>query len=402
LITSQQIVTGPHAYRIKAWYRAFLLIFGAPAIAGGIVMSVLASKSANGSIPLLITLLFFAVGIYLVALAQRSRVTIDGNRIEIRGAFTDRTADLNEITGYRTVSTRNGHYIQIYLNSGSRSLNMSSYFDRDEAFDSWFRQIPNLDHRDRDAILDKVAQDPQLGATPQDRLGALSAAKTNSIFALVIAVAAAIAANWGIPVLYVPFSVALALVPIVLAVMRHNAPLLYTVFKRKDDPRAELLYALIVASFGLFIRARSIHFITFQSLGLVIAFLALLYIAAFYHSLFESISPARTFFALLLFGGLYGYGAVAVADAVGDQTTPQHFVVHVTGKHFTSGRSRSYYLELEPWGPLELPNTLSVSQSIYDKATPGDDVCLDLRPGRLNASWYTQVSSTAAPLDSQR
>jgi hypothetical protein len=213
--------------------------------------------------------------------------------------------------------------------------------------------------------------------------------------------AAAVAANWGIPALYGPFSVVLALVPIVLAVMRHNSPLLYSLFKQKDDPRAELLYALIATSFGLLIRARGIHFISFQSLGLVIALLTLLYIAAFYQSLFESLYPVRTFFALLMFGVLYAYGAVAVADAVGDRSTPKHFVVHVTGKHYTTGRSRSYYLELDPWGPVQRRNTLGVSKSVYDKAAPGDEVCVDLRPGHLNAPWYTQVPCSGASLDSR-
>ena len=365
------------------------------------MMAVLASKTTNAAMPLVMTVVFSCVGIYLVALAQRSRLTLDHDHIEIRGAFTERSAELNDIKGYRTIDSRNGHYTQIYLNNGRSALNVSNYFDRDENFDTWFRRIPNLDHRDRDALLDKISQDEQLGATPQDRLAALSGAKTNSIFALVIALAAAVAANWGIPALYIPFSFALALVPIALAFLRHRSPLLYTVFRRKDDPRAELLYALIVTSFGLLIRARGVHFITLQSIALVTALLTVVYIAGFYHSLFESSSPTRTFFALLLFGMLYSYGAVAAADAVGDDSTPTHYVVHVTGKHYTTGRSRSYYLMLEPWGPIQHSNSLGVSKSVYDKAGAGDQVCLDLRAGRLNAAWYTQVSCSSESSDSQ-
>ncbi len=68
--------------------------------------------------------------------------------------------------------------------------------------------------------------------------------------------------------------------------------------------------------------------------------LTVAYLAAFYHSFFESSSPTRTFFALLLFGALYSYGAMVVADTVGDESTPTRFVVHVIGKHYTNGRSR--------------------------------------------------------------
>ena len=107
------------------------------------------------------------------------------------------------------------------------------------------------------------------------------------------------------------------------------------------------------------------------------------------------------FISLLLFGILYSYSAVAVADAVGDESIPTRFVVSVVGKHYTTGRSRSFYLELEPWGPMSQPSSLGVSKTIYDKSSPGDQVCLELRPGRLNAAWYTQVSCSNAPLDSQ-
>jgi hypothetical protein len=388
-----------HEYHIKAWYRSILLVLGAPAVAGSIVMCTVATNVASTTLPLVMTAAFLFFGVYLIALAVRSRVIIDGSRIEIRGAFTDHYADRNEIEGYRTISSRNGKYTQFYLNNGRGTLTLYNHFDKDGALDAWIRKIPDLDKRDGDSILEKISQQEELGATPQERLAALAQAKTYSIFALVIAIAAAVAANFGIPALYLPFSIALALVPITLAFLLHRSPLLYTVFRRKDDPRAELLYALIASSFGLLIRARGIHFVSLQSIGVVIALITLAYIAAFYHSFFESPSPARTFFALLLFGILYSYGSVIVADAVGDESTPTRFVVRVIGKHYTTGRSRSYYLSLEPWGPVQQSNNLGVSKSIYDKTTTGDQVCLELHPGRLNAAWYTHVSCSNAPLE---
>ena len=397
--TTSSIAASRHQYRMKSWYRSILLVLGAPSLSGGIVFAFLATKATNAALPVLMTGLFLFAGIYLISLAMRSRVAIDGNRIEIRGAFTERSAELSEIRGYRTISSRNGKHTQIYLNNGRKSLTLSNLFDRDGAFDAWFRKMPDLDRTDRDALLNKISQDQSLGATPQDRLDALSRAKTNSMLALAIAGAAAVAANWGISALYLTFAVVLVLVPIALAVMVHRAPLLYTVFRRKDDPRAELLYALIVCSFGLLIRARGIRFVSLHSVGVAMAFMVVAYLAAFYHSLFESSTPSRTFFALLLFGMLYGWGLVATADAVGDESTPTHYVVRVLRKHYTTGRSRSYYLELEPWGPIQTSNNLGVSKTVYDKAQQGDQVCIDLRPGRLSVPWYTQVSCSGSSLE---
>src|SRR5579863_10134237 len=162
---SGQMVASQHEYRMKAWYRSLFLILGAPAVAGGIVMCVLAFKGANMALPIIMTAVFSGFGIYLIALAMRSRVIIDGNRIEIRGAFTDHFADLNEIQGLRTISSRNGKYTQFYLNSGRGTLTLPNHFDKDEAFDAWMRQIPDLDKRDRDRLLEKISQQEDLGAT---------------------------------------------------------------------------------------------------------------------------------------------------------------------------------------------------------------------------------------------
>lgn len=399
--TSEQLATTRHEYRLKSWYRSLLLVLGAPAVSGGIVMGYLTYKAVNASLPLLMTALFLGFGIYLIALGMRSRVIIDGSRIEVRGAFSDRFAELSDIEGYRTISARNGKYTQIYMRNGNRALTLPNLFEHDKEFDAWFRRIPNLDERDRDVLLERISNEVELGATPQERLASLKQAKNQSILVLLVALAAAVAANWGIPALYVPFSAVLAVVPIALAFMLHRSPLLYTVFKKKEDPRAEVLYGLIVASFGLLIRARGIRFVSLHTVGLVIAILVIVYLAAFYHSMLESTSITRTFFALLLFGMLYGYGVIAVADAVGDGSAATHYVMHVIGKHYTTGRSRSYYLTLEPWGPLQQPNNLGVSKSVYDKAVPGDQVCLELRSGRLNAAWYIQVSCYGGAVESQ-
>ena len=169
MYTSENIGTR-HEYRMKDWYRSVLLILGAPAVSGGIVMAVLATKSSGSVLPLLMCVLFFGFGAYLIAVAQRSRLVIEGNRIEIRGAVTDRSADIHEIKGYRTISSRNGKYTQIYLNSGRGPLTLSNLFEKDVAFDSWFRRIPNLDKQDRDALLEKISNEQELGATPQERL----------------------------------------------------------------------------------------------------------------------------------------------------------------------------------------------------------------------------------------
>ena len=86
MTTVENLSAARHEYRMKGWYRSLFLILGAPSIAGGIIMSSLAFKGAFAPLPVFMTLAFFFFGVYLLALATRSRVIIEGTRIEIRGA----------------------------------------------------------------------------------------------------------------------------------------------------------------------------------------------------------------------------------------------------------------------------------------------------------------------------
>ena len=124
-MSTSQLTFSRHEYRMKAWYRSILLIFGAFAVSGALVMGFLASKASRLPLPYIMIAVFLFFGVYLISLAMRSRVIIDGNRIEIRGAFTDQYADLNEIDGYRTISSRNGNYTQFNLRGGRRPITLS-------------------------------------------------------------------------------------------------------------------------------------------------------------------------------------------------------------------------------------------------------------------------------------
>lgn len=60
----------------------------------------------------------------------------------------------------------------------------------------------------------------------------------------------------------------------------------------------------------------------------------------------------------------------------------------MTDKRIVRGKSTSYQLYLEPWGPIIEPNRLKVSRATYDPIEPGNVVVLVLNPGALGVNWY--------------
>lgn len=99
--------------------------------------------------------------------------------------------------------------------------------------------------------------------------------------------------------------------------------------------------------------------------------------------------PIQLTIALAVAGGLYGYGAFALANVRFDASPGRVLQVVVSGKHVSRGKSTSYLLELPPWGPRPSPSSVSVRRSLYDAAQPGEPVCIALHPGALQVPWYT-------------
>jgi len=393
----QQASTTRHEYRLKAWQRVLFMLLSVAMIGGGFAVSIVAAKSGR-AVEVIMPIFFIGMGLYLAAYALRSRVVIDGTRIEVRDAFRDRAADLSEIEGFRTISSRNGRYTQLCLKEGRGKVTISQSFDTDDDYRAWFQQLTDLDARDRDMLLDEISRDSQLGSTPEERLNALKQAKTISIAIIAAAVAAAVGLSFGASDLHLLSAVVLALVPVVEILLMQRSPLLYTVFKKKADPRAELSIALIIAGFGLFLGVRNLHFVSMQPILLMAVPVALVYIASFFNSARKNSSPIGSLYGLLVFSALYSYPLVVLADTLLDAAKPDSYTVPVIGKHMVHGRSTTYYLDLAPWGPLQNPNKISVSSSFYRDAEPGDQICLDLHPGRLHAPWYQRVDCSVAPV----
>lgn len=388
-----QAESARNEYGLKAWLKLLYIVLGMLfLVLGSILSPVLISPGRDRTFSLMMTPLFVAFGVFMLAQVLRARLVIQGTQIEVRNAFRERVANLGEIEGFRTISTRNGSYTQLCLKDGRGTISIPNTFDTDEAYREWLHRVPDLDQRDRQALLDEISQQADLGATPEERLGALATAKTWGIFTLVVSVVAAVTLNFADESLHLISALVLILMPLVVIMLVWRSPLLYAVSKPKADPRAELGFVLIVAAFGLFIRNRGVHLVSLQPLLWIMGLITVAYIAGFWGSIRANRSVWGNLVGVLFFAGLYSYGFVVLANTLTDQSQATRYTASVIGKHTSSGRSTSYILELSPWGPIANSNQLSVSSTLYYKTTVGDQVCLDLHSGSLNAPWYRHVS----------
>ena len=382
----------PREYRMRGWQRALYLVLGMFLAGIGILAWYATSADSGkiGAVPIALAILPLCLGAYLLALALRSRLIIDGAHIEVRGAFREQTAELSDVEGYRTISTRNGSFWRLQLKQGRGSIQIQKWFDCDD-LRAWRQQLTDLDEHDRNALLEEIKQAQDLGTTPDERLNALKQANHLNIALSAVAIAAAVVFFIHQSPLRLAAAIVLALVPAMVLYLMHKDPLLYAVGKPKRDPRSDLSIAGLVSGIGLMFGGIAMHFVSYKPLLLWGALIAAIYVFAF--SAYTQRGPRVQGFVLimLMYGCMYGYGVVMDADTLLDHAPATTFATSVVGEHEVHGRSTTYYLDLAAWGPFDGTNKLSVPHSEYMQAQIGEAVCLALHPGYLHAAWYTRI-----------
>lgn len=109
--------------------------------------------------------------------------------------------------------------------------------------------------------------------------------------------------------------------------------------------------------------------------------------------------PGRLLAGLIffgLYGAVYGYGAMILADTRLDHADGQAFQSQVLRRYIGGSRSTTYHLVLAPWGPVAGPDNVTVTSGLYHQVQEGQTVCVTLHPGLLRMPWRTVAVCPAA------
>ena len=130
-----------HVYRLKWWVRAGYLFLGT--LLGGSGLTLVAITILNRGWPggadlraFVATILCPLFGYVFLSLALRSKVILEGDRLTVRYAFGEDSAQIDKIVGYRIVRSRSGTYWALRLRNGGSITIMRSY-----AVDDYFRDF---------------------------------------------------------------------------------------------------------------------------------------------------------------------------------------------------------------------------------------------------------------------
>jgi len=344
---------------------------------------------------LIVGVIFLIPGLMLVSLAMRSRLILDGSRIELRSALRTFTADRSEIEGLRKGQNQYGSWTRICLKENRGAFNVSDSFSGNAELYDWFKGLTDLDQRDADQITLEIGKQDSLGAAEDDKgLNALKQAKAWAIGLSVIA------GLISIPVMFVSYTLLytvsltlLVLSPLLGIFLLHRFRLLFTFFKSKTDPRADIGFVIIWPGIAMLMSYQTGNDPTrlvdvFQLIYWVLLAIVC-YIATLFRIAWKSPSPWGMFAGILIFGGIYSTGLINVINTMPDSSIPSPYQTVVLKMYETQGRHASTYLRLAPWGPMAYSDDVDVPKRIYQQVTVGDQICIGMHSGFLHAPWYT-------------
>lgn len=85
---------------------------------------------------------------------------------------------------------------------------------------------------------------------------------------------------------------------------------------------------------------------------------------------------------------LYVFGLYLMLNCQYDATPRQDYTVAVARKYFIEKKNFTYYIEVDPWGPVTETSRIQVTVEQFRKINPGDKVVVQLSQGQLKTSWY--------------
>ncbi len=394
----------PRAFRMSLGWRLVILTCGVLLTLGGlfgVTYFSLAGALAGWAAVFVITLcaVFVCLGLYGVLHPLQYRVTLAADAVEVTEPFRRRHLSRTDIKGRRWLRPGKGFSVLALVPGDEyvKQLHVALVFKTDEAFALWVAQLPDLDAQEvMESHVELIRHlYPDLSseerARRMKRLQHLATGVNGAAIAF-------FAAGFLLPDPdYLVFAALVALPWVAIAAVARFQPL-YRFGGRSTDRHLDLTSPLILPGFILTWRAVSeLETLDWKGPAMLASAIGLLLTGAA-----ARVDPwfQKQRWALLVSGlmtCLYGYGAGMELNALADRSAPRVYPVVVAAKHVSEdSKSTTWYLTLNPWGPMTESKDVSVSAARYRLTEPGDSVCVMLRPGAFRIAWYRVAACNEA------
>jgi hypothetical protein len=377
----------------KGW-RIFVYVLAPPLTIMFLVVPFLMwdGKEVGLTIGLSVMMLVIAA-VFTICLweTHKARHIITEDSVLYRGAFRQKQILLADIKGYRV----DQHYLRLFPKTQGADKIRIGYTSEDyDGLKQWFAdRYPDLDVQEQQQEEEIILQDDALGLTTAQREEKLAQARKT---AKVLNVASGVAAGWLFlqPQPYQWATAACLLLPLVgVAALWLHAGVLRP-DERKNSAYPSLTSTLLFPSLVLLLRVMlDFEILNYELIWPTVVGVAVLFGMAILVGSREFVlrgaSRWSAGLAVVAYAALYGFSATAAYNCAFDEERPAIYQTKVLSKHYSSGKTTTYYLKVAPWGPRTEAEDVTVTEDYYNRVQPGATTQIYLMPGKLQVPWFT-------------
>lgn len=343
--------------------------------------------------------LFAVVGVAMLAplvvvpaSAVWTEVTLTRDAIAMR-RFGTRSMLRRNLAGWRAPLNTKGAWVLV--DTQGKNLTLPSDIRFDDRLRAWLGESPDLNAREQRAILDGLMADRSLGADVKERTVKLAQAQR---MGKVLNGVTLVLVGW-LMLFPRPYDLAVfanLLWPWVGVLLIISSRGLIQLDGKVNDPRPNLGGALILPPIMLALRAMlDVELVDpWRAIGWgVVAGLPLFFV------LLRGVTSEAALrgrlvlgAAVLLFAACYGGGALVLLNARFDSQMARVSPVSVVGKHASSGKHTTYYVDVSGWPGYGSGHSFRVSHDDYDIVNKGDRLCALEHPGAFGLGWLDLAS----------
>ena len=291
---------------------------------------------------------------------MRFQLILQDDRLEVRKLWGVRVLKLPELASRRVVTLQRVKYLELsFKNTARKPCKFQWVFSVDERLQAFLNHLPDADEQAAKSLDEEIRADARLGNTPEERVERFKRTTQFLQKAIYFGPALLFWSAWY-PHPYWLLIAALVMVPwaCVLALRIFPGVLQIGSWRRGRTARPDITAPLGLSILALVIRALA----DVPTLDWVVelrwaAIAAAIFGAALYWAGTGQPRKWSTVALLLVLCGAYGLGSTVDRRRDIDHSAGETYRTQLVGKHFTSGRNRSYKLKSSPGQTPRVPMT---------------------------------------------
>ncbi|WP_183822356.1 hypothetical protein [Algibacter amylolyticus] len=348
------------------------------------------------NVTLAIILTPFALGLeFLLILGlidtRKNKLIIEKERIISIGVFKTKSLLIKNIKGFKVDKN---YLFYFSKNENEKKIKVSRYVGGFGELLSWSQQFfDDLDVEEFKNDEQEILENRAYGMTPKERTdNLLKAKKTTNIINVISWIVAL--STWFYPKYYQIQIILCGMLPIIGLIIFKTSKGLIRLDEKPNSPYPNIHSTLIIPSLTLLIRALTdFQILDYSGLWVPVSTLVLVigYIFmndAYVHYNFKKGSTYLTLLGVFMLGSSYAYGLIITTNGAFEEADPMVYDVGILSKRISKGKTTSYYLELEKWGPQNEIDEVSVSKNIYNSKKVGDKAVVYFNTGLYKIPYF--------------